>query len=103
MSYLSSTCRRGTKPFFQNVIDAYRETEAPAVDCHRQGDSLIVQRCPFCGLSHTHGSPDGEAGHRVAHCCDPMSISRDSTMLAEFRRIVSRGYELRIAEKQHPA
>ncbi|MGO9833956.1 MAG: hypothetical protein ACLP1X_07065 [Polyangiaceae bacterium] len=57
---------------------------APRVAQHRQptertrtvravliDDELVIDRCPFCGTTHTHGAADAEIGDlepRVAHC-----------------------------------
>jgi hypothetical protein len=32
---------------------------------HREGNLLRLLGCPYCGLPHLHGAPEG---HRVAHC-----------------------------------
>jgi len=39
---------------------------------HRDGDLLVIERCPYCKRLHQHGaagkSTCGDHGHRLAHC-----------------------------------
>lgn len=42
-----------------------RELEIKKVVAYREGASLIIRNCPFCGQTHHHS---GNYGHRLAHC-----------------------------------
>jgi hypothetical protein len=47
-------------------------TPAPIVPVTRDGNTLIVKRCPFCGRPHRHGDGGnprrGSDGSRISHC-----------------------------------
>jgi hypothetical protein len=42
----------------------------PIVHCARVPSNPTILKfwCPYCRHAHTHGDPDGSAGHRGAHC-----------------------------------
>ena len=55
--------------------------------------SLVVDKCPLCGKTHTHGAGTNKdevhtyLGHRTAHCFDDATPNKD------------RGYNLIIAKE----
>lgn len=45
----------------------------------REGHTLWIIDCPYCGREHTHG---GAPGHRVAHCHNRSAGSSAGYVLA---------------------
>lgn len=59
------------------LLEGIERDEAgfPIARCvrHRDGVSLVVLACPYCGERHWHGNGGdlhGEPGHRAQHCSD---------------------------------
>lgn len=75
---------------------------------HTKGNQVKTERCPLCDRNHYHGDggqPGPDLGHRVAHCLGqpPAFIhrqrgKRDEWLLRFWKREVSKGYYLRLAD-----
>jgi len=57
------------------------ETNIPILSGHvfrsSKGYDLIKIRCPFCGMTHTHGFSGELLSRRCSHCMDVYSHERE--------------------------